>query len=68
MWNGSAVCRSTITGDSDARSTRQIIARAAVTKAAFSRKKIFFFQQQIELKSKEATSEVPHLEHSFVWC
>ena len=67
MWNVSAVCRSTITGDSDARCTRQIIARAAVTKAALSRK-IFFFQQQIEFKSKEATSEVPSLEHSFVWC
>jgi hypothetical protein len=27
-----------------------------------------FFRQQIGLKFKEATSEVLHLEQSFVWC
>ena len=34
--------------------------------AAFNRKKTF--HQQTGLKCKEETSEVVHLEQSFVWC
>jgi hypothetical protein len=37
-----------------------------MAKAAFKKKKNF--RQQIGLKFKEQTSEVLHLEHSFVWC
>jgi hypothetical protein len=39
--------------------------RLAMTKAAFKNKS---FHQQVELKSKEETGEVIHLEHNFVWC
>ena len=34
-------------------------------KAAFNKKTL---HQQIGLKSKEETSKMPHMEHSFVWC
>jgi hypothetical protein len=50
----------------DARCTREIKSRIAMTKAAFNKKKTF--HQQIGLKLKEETSKVLHLEHSFVWC
>jgi hypothetical protein len=37
----------------------------AMAKAAFNKKT---FYQQTGLKFKEETSEMLHLEHSFVWC
>jgi hypothetical protein len=50
----------------DARCTREIKARIAMAKAAFNKKKTQ--HQQNRLRAKEETSEVLHLEHSFVWC
>jgi hypothetical protein len=47
---------STITND--ARCTRKIKARISMAKAALNKK----------IRAKEETSEVLHLEHSFVWC
>ena len=51
----------------DARCTREIKSRTAMAKVAFNRQRNIFDQQN-ELKLKEASSKVPHLEHSFVWC
>jgi hypothetical protein len=50
----------------DERCTREIKCRIAMAKAAFNNKKTF--HQQTELKFKEETYNVIHLEHSFVWC
>ena len=41
--------------------------RFAITKAAFNKKEDSF-HQQVVLKCMEETSEVLHLEYSFVWC
>ena len=38
-----------------------------MAKAAFNKKKIFFYQQ-IGLKFEEETSEILRLEHGSVWC
>jgi predicted DNA binding CopG/RHH family protein len=48
----------------DASCTREIKLRIAMGKAAFVRKKILF----TGIKFQEKTSQVLHLEHSFVWC
>ena len=48
----------------DARCTREIKARIAMAKAAFSRQKTF--HQQTGLKFKEETNEVLHLECSIL--
>jgi hypothetical protein len=48
-----------------ARCTREIKFRIAMAKAAFNKKTLY---QQIGLKFKEESSEMLHLEHSFVWC
>jgi hypothetical protein len=48
----------------DARCTCEIKTGTAIAKAAFNKKN---FHQQIGLKSKEETSKVLRLEHSFVW-
>jgi hypothetical protein len=50
----------------DAGSIREIKFSITMGKAAFNKKKTF--HQQIGLISKEETSEVLHLKHSFVWC
>jgi hypothetical protein len=49
----------------DARCIREIESRTAMSKAAFNKKKILFYQQ---IGLKEETSKVLLLEHSFVWC
>jgi hypothetical protein len=49
----------------DARCTRQMKARTAMAKAAFSKKKSL--HQQTGLKYTKETSKVLHLEHSFIW-
>jgi len=43
----------------------EIKSRLAMAKAAFKNKS---FHQQVELKFKEETGEVLHLEHNFLWC
>jgi hypothetical protein len=43
------------------------MARIVMEKAAFNRKKTLF-TSKLDLRAKEETSEVLHLEHSFVWC
>jgi hypothetical protein len=47
----------------DARCTCEIKSRIAMAKAAFNKKTL---HQQTELKSKEETSKMPRMEHSFV--
>jgi hypothetical protein len=49
-----------------ARCTREIKSGIAMVKAAFS--KNYLFTSKLDLKFKERTSEVPHLEHSILWC
>ena len=49
--------------DSGTICTREIKSRIAVAKAAFNK-----INQKTGLKFKEATSEMLHMEHSFVWC
>jgi hypothetical protein len=49
----------------DARCTQEMKTRIAMEKVAFNRKKTL--HQQIRLRAKEETSEVLHLEYSFVW-
>jgi hypothetical protein len=49
----------------DARHTGENKSRIAMEQAEFKKKNLY---QQIKLKFKEETSEVLHLEHSFVWC
>jgi hypothetical protein len=51
----------------DARCTREIKSSTATGKAAFNKKKTLF-TSKLDLKVKEETSKVLHLEHSFVWC
>jgi len=51
----------------DGRWTREIKSRIAMEKAAFSKKKTFFYQQ-IGLKFEEEINKMLHLEHGFVWC
>jgi hypothetical protein len=46
----------------DARCTREIESRTAMSNAAFNKKKTLFYQQ---IGLEEETSEVLHLEHSF---
>jgi hypothetical protein len=50
----------------DARRMCEIKSRIAVVIAAFNKKKTF--QKQIELRFKEETNEVLHLERSFLCC
>jgi hypothetical protein len=50
----------------DAKCTRGIKARITTEKVAFKKK--FLFTSKLDLKFKEETSKVLHLEHSFVWC
>ena len=50
----------------DARCIRKIRPKIVTGKAAFNNKKTF--HQQTELKFKQETSEVLHLEHRTVWC
>ena len=50
----------------DARRTRETKSRIALAKAAFRKKT--FFHQQIELKFKEETGKVLHLQHSILRC
>ena len=50
----------------DARYTREIKKRITLAKAAFN--KAALFTSQLRLLFKEETSNVLHLEHSFVWC
>jgi len=47
----------------DARRKLEIKSRIAMAKTAFNKKTL---HQQTELKSKEETSKMPHIEHSFV--
>jgi hypothetical protein len=58
MWNISTI--------NNARCTCKIKSRFAKAKAELNKKKAF--HQQIELKFKEETSKVLHLDYSFVWC
>ena len=51
----------------DGRCTFKIKSRIATAKAAFNKKKNFFYQQ-IGLKFEEETSEMLRLEHGSVWC
>jgi hypothetical protein len=51
----------------DARYTREIKARIDMAKAGFNKKRALF-TSKLDLRAKEETSEVLHLEHSFVWC
>ena len=51
----------------DGRYTFEIKSRIAMAKAAFSKKKTFFYQQT-GLKFEEETSKMLHLEHGFIWC
>jgi len=50
----------------DARCTCEIKARITTEKVAFKEK--YLFTSKLDLKFKEETSKVLHLEHSFVWC
>ena len=50
----------------DARCTREIKSRISTEKSSI--KKEDSFHQQIELEDKLQTSEVLHLEHSFLRC
>jgi hypothetical protein len=52
----------------DKGSTREIIFRIFMAKAAFKEKIASLFHQQFGLKFKEGTIKVPHLEHSLLWC
>jgi hypothetical protein len=49
----------------DARCRLETKCRIAITKALFNRKNIFI--DESDLKVKEKTSELLHLDHSFVW-
>jgi hypothetical protein len=51
----------------DAKCTCEIKSRISIAKAAFNKKKTLF-TSNLDLKFKEETSKVLHLEHSFVWC
>ena len=51
----------------DGRCTCEIKSRIVMAKAAFNKKKNFFYQQ-IGLKFEEETSETLRLEHGSVWC
>jgi hypothetical protein len=51
----------------DARSTREIKFRIAKEKAAVNKKKTLF-TSKLDLKFKEETQEMLHLECSFAWC
>jgi hypothetical protein len=50
-----------------ARCVRETKSRIAMAKAAFNKKKDFFIGK-LDLKYKEETCKVLHLEHSFVQC
>jgi len=50
----------------DARCTREIKSRIAMTEAEFNKKKTVHWQ--IGPQFKEETSKVLHMEHSLVWC
>ena len=50
----------------DAKCTYEIQSRIAIAKATFNKKKTLC--QQTDLKFKEETNKVLHLEHRFVWC
>jgi hypothetical protein len=52
----------------DARCIREIKSRIAMAKAAFNKKKKTFFISKLDLKYKEKSSKVLHLENSFVRC
>ena len=47
----------------DGRCTCEIKCRIAMAKAAFNKKRT-----HIGLRIEEEASQVPHLEHSFIWC
>jgi len=51
---------------SDTVYTHKIKCRMATATIAFNKKKTFC--HQTELKFKEETNKMLHLEHSFVWC
>ena len=51
----------------DGRRICEIKCRTAMAKAAFNKKRAFFYQH-IELGIEEEACEVLHLEHSFIWC
>ena len=48
----------------DAKGTREIKSGIGTAKAAFNKKNL---HHHMELKFKEETSKLLHLEHSFVW-
>jgi hypothetical protein len=50
----------------DAKCTREIKSRIAMTKAAFDEKKTF--RREVALKYKEKTCKELNLEHNIVWC
>ena len=50
----------------NARCTRKVKSRTAMAKEAFDKKNLFI--SKFDLKFREETSEVLHLEHSCVWC
>jgi hypothetical protein len=47
--------------------TCEIKCRIAMAKAAFNKKRTLF-TSTLDLEIEEETSEVLHLEHSFIWC
>jgi len=51
----------------DAKCTLEIKSRIAMTKEAFNKQKAYF-TSKVDLKFKEETSKVLHLEHIFLWC
>jgi hypothetical protein len=61
----SVFCYLGIMTTNDARCTREIKSRIAMTEAAFNKKKTVHWQ--IGLRFKEETSKVLHVEHSLVW-
>ena len=51
----------------DARCTREIKSRIVMAKAAFNRKRTLF-TSSLGLTCEEESSEVTHVEQSFLWC
>jgi hypothetical protein len=51
----------------DSRCTHEMRSRIAIQRAAFNRKESLF-TSKLDLKFKDETSKMVHLEHRVIWC